>query len=45
MRRTGYTLAKSTFGLWHTLVKMVIFFGFWLLGGSDCLKRQQRHTN
>eukprot|EP00435_Cladocopium_sp_Y103_P031273 s956_g7.t2 len=33
----SYTLAKSTFGLWHTLVKMVIFFGFWLLGGFPAI--------
>ena len=33
----SYSLAKSSFGLWHTLVKMVIFFGFWLLGGFPAL--------
>ncbi|CAK9088348.1 CAAX prenyl protease 1 (A-factor-converting enzyme) (Prenyl protein-specific endoprotease 1) (PPSEP 1) [Durusdinium trenchii] len=32
-----YSFAKSTFGLCHTMVDLVVFFGFWLLGGFPLL--------
>ncbi|CAJ1329505.1 unnamed protein product [Effrenium voratum] len=32
-----YSIAKSTFGLWHTFFSAGVFFGFWLLGGFPCL--------